>query len=69
MQDLWQLCYEILLRISQKEFKKCRDCHYFFEYENAPDNLIKYKCVSFNKDYKNKIDEELKKAIQEHNVI
>ena len=28
---------------------KDRDC--FLEYEGAMDNLIKYKCLSWNKDY------------------
>ena len=31
------------------------------EYESVKDNLIKYKCLSCNKDYSNKIDEELKR--------
>ena len=39
---------------------KDRDC-FFFEYESVKDNLTKYKCLSCNKDYSNKIDEELKK--------
>ena len=45
---------------------KCRDCDCFLEYENVKDNLVKYKCLSCNKDYLNKIDEELKKEIQEY---
>ena len=40
---------------------KCKDCDCFPEYESVKDNLIKYKCLSCNKDYSNKIDEELKK--------
>ena len=36
---------------------KCKDC--FLEYENLKDNLIKYKCLSYNKDYSNKFDEKL----------
>ena len=32
---------------------KCKDCGYFYEYESFKDNLIKYKCLSFNKDYSN----------------
>ena len=40
---------------------KCKDCDYFLEYEIVKDNLIKCKCLSCNKDYSNKIDEELKK--------
>ena len=30
------------------------------EYERFKKNLIKYKCLSCNKDYSNKIDENLK---------
>ena len=44
-QDLWQAHHY--------------DC--FLEYENAKDNLNKYKYLSCNKDYSNKLDEELKK--------
>ena len=40
---------------------KCKDCDYFLEYESVKDNFIKYKCLSCNKHYSNKIDEELKK--------
>ena len=29
-------------------------------------SIMKYKYSSFNKNYSNKIDEELKKTIQEH---
>ena len=36
---------------------KCKDCAYFLEYESVKDNLIKYKCLSCNKDYSNKTDE------------
>ena len=39
---------------------KCKDCDCFLEYESFKDNLRKYKCQSYNKDYSNKIDEELK---------
>ena len=38
---------------------KCKDCDCFLEYESVKDNLIKYKCLSCNKGYSNKIDEEL----------
>ena len=40
---------------------KCKGRDSFLEYESVKDNLIKYKCLSCNKDYSNKIDEELKK--------
>ena len=43
---------------------KCKDCDCFLEYESVKDNLIKYKCLSCNKDYSNKIDEELKKRLK-----
>ena len=43
---------------------KCKDCNCFLEYESVKDKLIKYKCLSCNKGYSNKIDEELKKAIK-----
>ena len=40
---------------------KCKDCDCFLEYEIVKDNLIKYKCLTCDKGYSNKIDEELKK--------
>ena len=40
---------------------KCKDFDCFLEYESMKDNLIIRKCLSCNKDYSNKIDEELKK--------
>ena len=43
---------------------KCKDCDCFLEYESAKDNLIKYKCLSCNKDYWNEINEELKKRFK-----
>ena len=46
---------EILLII------KFKDCDCFLEYESVKDNLIKYKYLSCNEHYSNKIDEELKK--------
>ena len=35
---------------------KFKDCDFFLKYENVKDNLIKYKCLSCNKNYSNKID-------------
>ena len=29
---------------------ECKDCGCFFEYENVKDNLIKYECLSCNKE-------------------
>ena len=42
----------------------CKDCDCFLEYESVKDNLIKYKCLSYNKDYSNKIEGELKKRFK-----
>ena len=30
---------------------KCEDWDFFLEYESVQNNLIKYKCLSCNKDY------------------
>ena len=30
---------------------KCKDCNCFLESEGVKDSLIKYKCLSCNKDY------------------
>ena len=35
---------------------ECKNCDCFLEYESVKDNLIKYKCLSWNKDYLNKLD-------------
>ena len=43
---------------------KCKDCGFFLEYESVKDDLIKYKCLSCNKYYSNKFDEELKKKFK-----
>ena len=43
---------------------KCKYFDCFLEYESVKDNLIKYKCLSYNKDYSNKIDEKLKKRFK-----
>ena len=43
---------------------KCERCDYFIEYESVNDNLIKYKSLSCNKNYSNKIDEKLKKTFK-----
>ena len=48
----------LIERIHKIKFKDC-DC--FLDYESLKDSLIKYKCWSCNKNYSNKIDEELKK--------
>ena len=66
MQDLWQVPYQILLIILQKKFTKLNveNCDRFLEYESAKDILIKYKCLSCNTKYSNKIDKELKKRFK-----
>ena len=43
---------------------KCKDCDCFLEYERVKDNLIKYKRLSCNKDYSNKLNEPLKKGFK-----
>ena len=60
---IWHAYYQILLISSQKEYTNLnvKIMIVFFEYESVKDNLTKYKCLSCNKDYSNKIDEELKK--------
>ena len=40
---------------------KYKDCGYYFEYTNAKNDLIDYKCLCWNKSYQNKFDENLKK--------
>ena len=45
---------------------KCKDCDCFFEYERIKDILIKYECLSCNKDYSNKLDEEQKRNYRTH---
>ena len=43
---------------------KCKDYDCFLEYESVKDNSIKYKWLSCDKGYSNKIDEELKKNLR-----
>ena len=43
---------------------KCEDCDCFLEYESVKDNLIKYKFLSCNKDYSNKLDEKVKRRFK-----
>ena len=66
MQGLWQLLYQILFLISQKEFTKLNvtTLIVFLEYERVKENSIKYKITSSSKDYWNKIDKELKKRFK-----
>ena len=46
---------------------KYKDYDCFLEYESVKDNLIKYECLSRNKNYSNKIVEELKKRFKTFN--
>ena len=39
---------------------KCKDCNCFFEYETVKYHLIKHECLFCNKDYSNKLKQELK---------
>ena len=48
---------------------KCKDCDCFLEYKNVKDNLIKYKCLSCNKDYSNKFYEKLKKRFNSMQIF
>ena len=43
---------------------KYTNCDCFLEYQSVKDNLIKYKCLSCNKDYSNKLDEKFKKRFK-----
>ena len=43
---------------------KCEDCDCFYEYEIVNDNLMNYKCLSCNKNYSKKTDENLKNRFQ-----
>ena len=43
---------------------KCKYWDCLLQYESIKDNLIKYKCLSCNKDYSNKIDGELRKRFK-----
>ena len=43
---------------------KCKNWDFFLKYERAKDNSIKNKCSFCNKNYLNKIDEELKKRFK-----
>ena len=40
---------------------KCKGFNCFFEFGSANNNLINYKCLSCNKNYSEKIDQNLKK--------
>ena len=43
---------------------KYKDCDCFLEYENIKHDLIKFKCLSCNKVYSNKTNQELKSYLR-----
>ena len=43
---------------------KCKNCDCFLKYESVKDDSMKYKWLSCNKNYSNKINEELKKRFK-----
>ena len=52
---LWNFVDDLAKEIHRT---KCKDCDCFHEYESVEDNLKNYKCLSVNKTYSNKFDEE-----------
>ena len=69
VQDLWQAYYQILLIIWQNELVKELDIKILIVFLNMKvrkDDFIKYKCMSCNKDYSNKFDENLKRTLRPH---
>ena len=64
--DLWQARYQILIMILRKEFTQLnlKFVIVFLEYEIVNENLIKHKCLFFNKNYSSEIDENLKKQFK-----
>ena len=66
VQDLWASSLSNLVdNLAEGIHKvKCKDCGCFVEYENVKENLVKYKCLSCNKDYSNKFDDKLKKRFK-----
>ena len=45
---------------------RCKGCNCFLEHENVKSNLIKYNCLTCNKNYSEKLNEELKKKERTH---
>ena len=43
---------------------KCKNCNYFLEFESVKDNFIKYRWLSCNKDYSNKLDQKFKSTFK-----
>ena len=42
---------------------KCKYCYCFLEYESVKENSIKYKCLSCNKNYSDKVKERFKNTV------
>ena len=60
-QDLWPDLSNLVGNLAEVFQKiKFKDCNCFFEYESFNDNLMNYKCLSWNKTSSEKIDENLK---------
>ena len=43
---------------------KCKNYNYFLEFESVKDNFIKYRWLSCNKDYSNKLDQKFKSTFK-----
>ena len=43
---------------------KCKDCDFIPEYQSVNDISIHHKCLSWNKNYLNKIDQNFKKRLK-----
>ena len=54
------LLLNLVDKLTERTHKiKCKDCDCFLEHESVKDNSINCKCLSCNKNYPNKIDEEM----------
>ena len=60
--SLSNLVDDVTEEIHKIKYKYC-DC--FLEYESVKDNSMKYYCLSCNKDYSKKTDEELKQQFKD----
>ena len=67
--DSWRFVASSLLNLVDNlaegiDEVKYKDFDCFLESESVKHNLLKYKCLSWNKDYSNKLDEKLKKRFK-----
>ena len=54
-----------LSNIAQEIHKiKCKNCNCFLEFESFKGNFIKYRRLSCNKDYSNKLDQKFKSTFK-----